>query len=50
MLSWFLHQTGVESAFLERPDQVTFACQEMRYLYFGFPIVLLLGVGISIDE
>jgi hypothetical protein len=48
MLSWFFQQSGIDNAFVERRDQVTFAFQEVRYLWFGLPIVLALGVGIFV--
>jgi hypothetical protein len=48
MFSWFLQQANVDNAILERREQIVFASQEPRFLYFGLPIVAILGIVIFI--
>jgi hypothetical protein len=50
MLSWFLRNAGIDSAFVERQGQVALAFDEPRFLWFGLPAVALLGVFIFLRQ
>ncbi len=46
MNSWFLQQCDVDAAFVQNPDSVTYHFETPQFIYYGLPIVAILGAFI----